>query len=68
MTLNELLELKYTDAEKYELALDEYYSSKGICINCGYEFTKTELEIHDRYDNGDEIYICNKCNHKKEII
>jgi len=46
MTLNELLELKYTDAEKYELALDEYYSSKGLKKK-----TRANLlEIHDRYD------------------
>ena len=48
MTLNELLELKYTDAEKYELALDEYMEDKVAhvytCNECKRNIPEDEFE------------------------
>tara|TARA_R100000656_G_scaffold99730_1_gene72376 strand:- start:357 stop:551 length:195 start_codon:yes stop_codon:yes gene_type:complete len=55
MTLNELLELKYTDAEKYELALDEYMEDEVDLIIPASEATEEQLaQIADEHDKFEE--------------
>ena len=44
MTLNELLELKYTNPSKYETALDAYYSSTNKCNDCGRNVPEEEYD------------------------
>lgn len=60
MTFNKLMKLKYTDSKAYELALDEYYSKKDTCIECGSKCDRHNLTIFQETDET-ELYICHRC-------